>query len=103
MSNLDLEDYENWPSEIKAIVGPDGKPMRRNQRNQKYPWDVWTDGRIHTITWKKDFTCSVQSMKVMLYQRAQRDSIAVWVQQWTNEDSTDVGVTFRFTNEPVEP
>ncbi len=46
----------------------------------KYPWAKWLKpGSSHLLTKGRDFTCSLRSMIVYLYQRAAKDGLRVTI------------------------
>jgi hypothetical protein len=48
----------------------------------KYPWDKWLKpGTTRLLVRGKDFTCSIRSMIVYLYQRATKEGRSVTVEE----------------------
>ncbi len=48
----------------------------------KYPWPKWLKaGTTHLLTEGKDFTCSLRSMIVYLYQRATKEGKTITINE----------------------
>lgn len=48
-------------------------------RRDKYPWDLWTDGKPRRAIKGSDFKCSVLGFKSALHQTAKRRGMTVQV------------------------
>lgn len=44
---------------------------------RKFPWDEWTDGKTYQAVADKDFSGKVESFKMQLKNRAEKDGIEV--------------------------
>jgi len=56
-----------------------------------YPWDLWMDGKWHTITYGTDFVVTNYVMVNMLHNRARMKGVAV-----KTETTPDYSIMFRF-------
>jgi len=61
-----------------------------------YPWQVWTDGKIHTISSEVHYDCKLESMRLQLHLRAKRSEMKVWTRTHRTRNSTTTGLTFQF-------
>lgn len=55
------------------------KPGQNLRSNAKYPWNEWMNGQTWRITQGVDFDCKTQSIKFLIYKRAEVLGITVKV------------------------
>lgn len=69
--------------------------MKTKARTQpKYPWVVWTDGRLHTIYKGEDYDISTYNMQISLHGRARHQKLKVQTSSFS--DNGTEGLVFRF-------
>lgn len=73
---------QNIVNELLGLVTED-VPMRRERRSL-YPWDTWCNGNQHVITSGIDFDCSVETMRVQLYNKARKLGLVARTSRTTN-------------------
>jgi hypothetical protein len=48
------------------------KSYKFKEANAKYPWDLWSDGRIHKLTRGRDFHAKTTVLRCLVYAKAQK-------------------------------
>lgn len=71
--------------------------VSKRGQTQKFPWEVWADGKYHTATKWEDFEMSVQDFQNRLYNYARRKELFVY-----SESHGQDGVGFQFFRTRVE-
>jgi hypothetical protein len=79
----------------------DSFPTNHRGRQQKYPWQTWTDGSVWEIRQGEDYDVPTENMRVNLHMKA--DSLLQKVRTQKINDQAGEGLVFQFLpNEDME-
>lgn len=56
----------------------------------EYPWDEWMDGKVHRVSWGKDFLVKPGSFQNYLRREAEKRKKVIWVRVHSTRTGKDV-------------
>jgi len=66
------------------------------QRNGRYPWDEWTNGKVWQVVEHDDFTVAINSFRQYLYNKAKELNLDVSIKV-ISEDNQPTQIYFQFS------